>query len=94
MKTITNTTQIGKIIYLFRKNQGLTQAQLASTCGVGIRFIRELEKGKRSCHLGKVLTVINMLGIEMLLNGPASDAFSGAGKGSDDDAGSGDGPTL
>ena len=52
-----------------RKEQGLTQEQLAATTGVGVRFIRELEQGKESCHIGKALTVVAMLGIDIEANG-------------------------
>ncbi len=61
--------KIGNLIRQTRKNQGLTQEQLAATTGVGVRFIRELEQGKKSCHIGKVFTVLSMLGIDVHLNG-------------------------
>ena len=67
MKTISNTKELGMIIRKKRKEQGLTQEELASTSGVGIRFIRELEQGKESCHLGKSMSVISMLGINIKL---------------------------
>lgn len=46
-----------------RKEQGLTQGQLAAYSGVGLRFLRELEYGKESIHMGKVLQVLEMLGL-------------------------------
>lgn len=52
-----------------RKSQNLTQEQLAATAGVGVRFIRELEHGKDSCHIGKVLLILAMLGIEVQIDG-------------------------
>lgn len=36
-----------------RKQQGLTQEQLAGVIGVGVRFVRELEAGKESCQIGR-----------------------------------------
>jgi hypothetical protein len=33
------------------------------TSGTGMRFIVELEQGKATCQLGKVLTVLNTLGV-------------------------------
>jgi len=65
---ITQTIQLGKIICAKRKEQKLTQEQLAAICGVGVRFIRDLEKGKKSCHLDKTITVMNMLGIPLTIN--------------------------
>ncbi len=63
--------KLGHIVKQARKEQGLTQEQLAATTGVGVRFIRELEQGKESCHIGKVLTVVSMLGIEIVIGGEA-----------------------
>jgi y4mF family transcriptional regulator len=65
---IMQTKQLGKIISAKRKSQRLTQEQLAAMCGVGVRFIRDLEKGKESCHLGKTIIVMNMLGIPLTIN--------------------------
>ena len=61
--------EIGQLVRRTRKQQGLTQEQLAATAGVGVRFIRELEQGKASCHIGKVFTVLSMLGIETNIGG-------------------------
>ncbi len=61
--------KLGTIVKQARKEQGLTQEQLAATTSVGVRFIRELEQGKKSCHIGKVLTVVSMLGIDVFVNG-------------------------
>lgn len=69
MQTLTNTKQLGDIIRKVRKRQKLTQEQLAAACGVGVRFIRELEQGKESCYIGKALLVIKMLGISLEING-------------------------
>ncbi len=61
--------QVGLLIKNTRKNISLTQKDLALTSGTGLRFIIELEKGKPTCQLGKVLTVLQTLGIKMELNG-------------------------
>lgn len=61
--------KLGYIVKQTRKEQGLTQEQLAATTGVGVRFIRELEQGKESCHIGKALTVVSMLGIDIKIGG-------------------------
>ena len=61
--------KLGTMIKQARKEQGLTQEQLAAATGVGVRFIRELEQGKESCHIGKALTVVSMLGLDVALNG-------------------------
>lgn len=67
--TMSKIEKLGEIIRQARKEQGLTQEQLAAITGVGVRFIRELEQGKESCHIGKALTVVAMLGIDIEVNG-------------------------
>ena len=52
-----------------RKNLKLTQAECATFCGVGLRFFSELENGKQSLHLGKVMQVLQMLGLKMQIIG-------------------------
>jgi len=61
--------KLGLLVKQARKEQALTQEQLAATAGVGVRFIRELEHGKASCHIGKALTVVAMLGLDIVING-------------------------
>ncbi len=61
--------KLGHIVKNARKEQGLTQEQLAATTGIGVRFIRELEQGKQSCYIGKALTVVSMLGIDVTVGG-------------------------
>ncbi len=62
----------GELIRTVRKENGLTQKELAAASGLGDRFIRELEKGKPSCQLEKTLLVIRMLGIKLTAAPPAS----------------------
>ena len=62
------TTQaIGQIIRENRKRLGVTQKDLALTSGTGLRFVIDLEKGKETCQIGKVLTVLQTLGIQIEL---------------------------
>ena len=61
---------IGKTIRVTRKKMGVTQKDLALTSGTGLRFVIDLEKGKPTCQIGKVLTVLQTLGIELILKTP------------------------
>ena len=60
---IKTSQEIGSLIKNVRKQQQLTQTELAATAGVGLRFVVELEKGKSTCQLGKTLQVLHTLGI-------------------------------
>ena len=53
-----------------RKRLGVTQKDLALTSGTGLRFIIDLEKGKDTCQIGKVLTVLQTLGIRIAMTPP------------------------
>lgn len=59
------THEIGRLIKATQKSRGLTQRDLARMSGTGLRFIIELEQGKPTCQFGKVLTVIDALGITL-----------------------------
>ena len=59
---------LGRLVKKERKAMGLTQAELALASGTGIRFISDLENGKRTCQIGKTLTVLKTLGIRMTLS--------------------------
>ncbi|MCC7517584.1 MAG: helix-turn-helix transcriptional regulator [Verrucomicrobiae bacterium] len=60
---IKTTEQIGTAIRTRRKHLKITQKELAMTCGTGLRFIVELEKGKPTCQVGKTLQVLQALGL-------------------------------
>jgi HTH-type transcriptional regulator / antitoxin HipB len=68
------TEQIGKLIRGTRKTLGVTQKDLSLTSGTGLRFVIDLEKGKETCEVGKVLTILHTLGIKMILTPPAAGA--------------------
>ena len=60
---------IGEIVKSTRKKLGVTQRNLALTSGTGLRFIIELEQGKPTCQLEKVLTVLRTLGLKLSIEG-------------------------
>jgi len=52
------------------QNAKVTQKDLALTAGTGYRFISELENGKPTCELEKVLRVLHTLGLKVDLAFP------------------------
>ena len=48
-----------------RKKYGLTQVELAQRAGVGLRFVRELEQGKKTLRMDKVNLVLALFGEEL-----------------------------
>ena len=49
---------------------GYTQAELAVKCNTSPRLISEVERGKETAEVGKVLHVINVLNIRMAVDNP------------------------
>ena len=62
---IENTKDFGDFIRGTRKGINMTQGQLAAVSGVGVRFISELENGKKTVQLDKALRVAYVLGIKI-----------------------------
>lgn len=47
-----------------RKETSLTQEELAQKAGVGLRFIRDIEQGKKSLQLDRLNTVLSLFGYQ------------------------------
>jgi y4mF family transcriptional regulator len=78
---VISTAKLGELIRQRRKMLGVTQRALALTSGTGLRFIIDLENGKETCQIGKVLTVLHTLGFKLSLTAPTP-RQQGAGNGS------------
>jgi len=74
---IRNPEQLGAAIRQRRRQLKVTQKDLALTCGTGLRFIIELEKGKPTCQVGKALAALRALGLELRVVGPGVDVDQG-----------------
>jgi y4mF family transcriptional regulator len=61
---------LGRTARLRRQSLRLTQKQLAMHAGVGRRFIVDLERGKPTLEIGKVLTVVQALGLTLSAQAP------------------------
>lgn len=58
---------IGTAVRKKRKEDGLTLADAAALSGVGYRFMSDLENGKETVQVGKVLKVLTALGLNMTI---------------------------
>jgi HTH-type transcriptional regulator / antitoxin HipB len=59
------TAQLGSAVRLRRRALRLKQAELANLAGVGLAFLYELEHGKPTVRIDKVLAVLAVLGLEL-----------------------------
>ena len=65
-------SQISEFVKKRRKEQHLTQPELAARAGVGLRFLRELEQGKESLRMDKVNQVLSFFGTSCGVDGESS----------------------
>ena len=65
--TITAVATLGRVIQQARKQQGLTQVDIAGLAGIGNRFLVELENGKPTIQMQKALDVLALLGLELVI---------------------------
>jgi HTH-type transcriptional regulator/antitoxin HipB len=62
---IKSVSDIGYQVWARRQAMKMTQAQTATYCGVGIRFISDLENGKATMEIGRILRVLSRLELVM-----------------------------
>ena len=62
-----NMKELGEFIAAERKRQGVTQLQLSQAADVGRRFVVEVESGKATVQAGKLLKVLDTLGVSIAL---------------------------
>ncbi len=56
--------KIAEFIKTERKKAGLTQEEFAMRSGLGLRFVRDLEQGKKTVRMDKVNQALHMFGAE------------------------------
>ena len=78
---INDVTQLGRTLRRLRREQNLTQEQLARKAHVSRTFLIELEDGHPRAELAKVLEVFAALGANPLLRTPEAPAPASAGAG-------------
>ncbi|MER9306236.1 helix-turn-helix transcriptional regulator [Mesorhizobium sp. M0293] len=60
---IASPPDLGRLVRAAREQRRFSQQEFADLAGVGRRFLSELENGKPTLELGKVLKVTNAAGI-------------------------------
>lgn len=69
---IRSSVELGAIMREQRKRLALKQLDLAGLGNTGNRFIVELENGKPTVQLQKVLNLIDLLGLELIVRAKAA----------------------
>lgn len=63
MNELSDILKLGRRVRRRRRALRLTQAELSRLAGCGELFVRQLEKGKRTLRLDKLLDVLAVLGL-------------------------------
>ncbi len=64
---ITDSRTLGQAIRFRRKELGYTQACLSEVTGLSITFISDVERGKPTAEIEKTIRLINILGLDLLV---------------------------
>lgn len=64
---LQSVQEIGALIRATRKEQGISQEQLAGVAATGTRFISDVENGKGTIQVQKLLRVLNALGLGLYI---------------------------
>lgn len=64
---IRTPEELGVLLREYRLVKGMTQLDIAGLANTGNRFIGELEKGKPTVQLHLVLKILDLLGLEVVI---------------------------
>ncbi len=64
---INNTKILGETIRKRRKELHYTQAYLSEFTGLSVTFISDVERGKTTAEIEKIIRLINVLGLNLLV---------------------------
>jgi y4mF family transcriptional regulator len=64
---IRTSEELGKLVKQVRQDQSLLQSDIAGLAGTGNRFIVDLERGKPTLQLQKVLDTLDLMGLEVII---------------------------
>ena len=68
MKTkINDAADFGRVLRARRKELGYTQKTLSEFTGFSVSFLSDMENGKPTTEIGKVLYLAGMLGLDICL---------------------------
>jgi len=61
---ITDTDTLGKLLRKKRKSQQMTIDDVSMFTGLSSRFISEVERGKLTAEIGKILQLMQAVGVD------------------------------
>lgn len=79
--SVTDISTIGEMLRKVRREQGIRQDDMAAIIGASHVFLRDVERGKPTVQLGKVLRLCDELGIRLVLDIPDTSMPTPDGRG-------------
>jgi HTH-type transcriptional regulator / antitoxin HipB len=73
---VRSADQVGNLVRSARLRRRMSQEDLAAAAGVSRRWLINLEAGKAGSELGLVLSVLNALGLPLLVDTPDAPTHS------------------
>lgn len=67
MMKVNDSESLGRAVRARRKELGYTQVFVAEVTGLSTTFISDLERGKKTSEIGKTIRLINLLGMDLLV---------------------------
>lgn len=64
---INNSSSLGQLIRERRKELNYTQGYLAEFTGLSVTFISDVERGKKTAEIEKVLQLLHILGMDVFI---------------------------
>ena len=65
--SIRTTSELGRLARAHRKRQKLTLEEASEFGNIGVRFLSEFERGKKTAEIEKVLEALNLLGLDVVV---------------------------
>ncbi len=72
---VTTVAEIGQMLRHKRKQLDVLQEDAAGLSGVGTKFLSQLENGKETAQIGRVLQVLKSMGLEVYIYPRSSSPF-------------------
>lgn len=79
-KVVRSAADLGETIRSARQSRGMSQEALARALGVSRRYVYTLESGAETVHLRRILTTLDELGLQMVVDAPQATRATGKRK--------------
>lgn len=62
------SAKLGATIRRERRSRSISQQELGDLAGTGLNFVSQIERGKETVRLDKLIAILRVLGLELVLS--------------------------